>query len=1177
MANIIDELVFKISGDSSGLEKAAFGAANALEALGGKFKTIGDVIAVGVTAAAAAFGAIGTAAVAMGGNFEAQMSKVEAISGASADNMAMLADKAKEMGAKTKFSASESAQAFEYMAMAGWKTEQMLAGIAPVMSLAAASGENLARVSDIVTDAITAMGLKAEDAAHFADVLAAAATNSNTNVTMMGESFKYAAPLAGALGYSIEDVSVAIGLMANSGVKAEQAGTALRSIFSNLVEPPKAAAEAMEALGISATNLDGSVKPLSRLTEELRAAFAGLTQAEKVANAEAIAGKHAMTGLLAVVNAAPGDYDKLTEAINNAGGAAETMAETMNDNLQGQLVLMKSALEGLAIALYEKMQQPLTNAVKASISAIDELGASMRSGALKDATDKLAQGFSKFAEAALDLAVDALPVLVNILAGAAGAFGTLLNILQTLAPVIVPVVAGFAAFETALMIVPTIEKLKFAIMDLYAVMMAHPYALIAAGVVALVAAIGSLLYALAQKSDVMREATRETEKLRDGIDSLALSMAAARKEHSDNVKDIQTEADATGVLVAKIDELQEKAATSAKGTREHAKAQAELKTVVDTLNGAVEGLNLTYNMERNTLSQSVPQLEALVAARKEAAIAAANQKMAEEEAYNIVKLQQDIADKQAQITARRIEAAESLKVSEENVAAVVEIMTELKYNQIKATEEEINTLKDLSQENIAGHRIYQLLGEDYVWLDDGQQAMLQSLLGLNDGMNILEGMLRNANARFDEYITLANSAAAATANATNNMASYQEAKGKAALAAQYREMSEAREKQEKQADEDRKQAAKASADEIVRIEKQKADDINRLGGEITSALKNQYSEQKDAALNALDAEVEAVKRASEEKIRIYDAEYAEKMKLIDEEEAARLKAIQKEIDAIDQKTKAEDDAAKLADYNARVAELNIKINLAGDADQRARLNEELNKLTADWQRKELLAQRDEQKAALKQQIEDEKEAAKERREALKKELEEEKELEKQALDDKLALLKEERQTIQKQFEDMLKDEALKAEALKLLAKGQQEKVLALLDSYAPNWKTAGKKFADMLTEGVAKGTEDLLDILEDMLAKAVGLFGGIADAAKFDADFELKGVMAGGAADVGANPQYGAAPANDINIHINIDRPTVRSDEDIAALAKGVMNAGLKLQQDINVALGLNRAAIRGV
>ena len=282
-------------------------------------------------------------------DFEAQMKKVQAISGASGADFEALTAKAKEMGAATQFSATESAQALEYMAMAGWKTDDMLGGISGIMDLAAASGEDLGRVSDIVTDALTAFGLQASDSAHFADVLAQASSNSNTNVSMMGMTFKYVAPIAGALKYSIEDVGTAVGLMANAGIKGEQAGTSLRAMMTRLVDPPKEAGSAMDRLGITVKNADGTMKPFRQTMKDLRSTFAGLTDAEKAEAASAIAGQEAMSGFLAIVNASEADFDKLTTSIDNAEGAAGNMAKTVNDNLKGDLKSLSSVWESVQL------------------------------------------------------------------------------------------------------------------------------------------------------------------------------------------------------------------------------------------------------------------------------------------------------------------------------------------------------------------------------------------------------------------------------------------------------------------------------------------------------------------------------------------------------------------------------------------------------------------------------------------------------------------------------------------------------------------------------------------------------------------------------------------------------------------------------------------------------------
>ena len=314
-------------------------------------------------------------------DFQQQMSTVAAISGASGSELDALTAKAKEMGASTSFSATEAAKAFEYMGMAGWKSSEMMSGIAGIMNLAAASGEELASVSDIVTDALTAFGLKASDSAHFADVLAQAATNSNTNVGMMGYTFKYAAPIAGALGYSIEDVGIAIGLMANAGIKGEQAGTSLRKIFSSIASPADQAAQILDGWGISATDANGNVKPLLGTMKELRAQFKTLSKTEQLDKAYSLVGEEAKSGFLAMMNASDADFDKLVESLNNAEGAAQKMADIRLDNLAGDMEQLGGAWETFQLSIMEgKGADGLRSFVKGVTKDIDRLNEYLKDG-----------------------------------------------------------------------------------------------------------------------------------------------------------------------------------------------------------------------------------------------------------------------------------------------------------------------------------------------------------------------------------------------------------------------------------------------------------------------------------------------------------------------------------------------------------------------------------------------------------------------------------------------------------------------------------------------------------------------------------------------------------------------------------------------------------------------------
>lgn len=296
-------------------------------------------------------------------DFEAAMSEVKAISGATSEEFAQLTEKANQMGAVTKFTASESAEAFKYMAQAGWDAKEMMDGIEGLMSLAAASGEDLGTTSDIVTDALTAFGMSAKESGRFADVMAMAANATNTDVAKMGDTFKYVAPVAGALGYSIEDTAVAIGLMANNGIKASQAGTSLRSLLTNLTHPVGQAEDAINDLGISITNADGSVKPLSQTLQELRSKFSALSEAERAQYAAMLAGQEGMSGLLAIVNASDQDFADLTEQINNSSGAAQEMADIMMDNLSGKFELFTGALDSMKMSLGEKFKPYLMEAL----------------------------------------------------------------------------------------------------------------------------------------------------------------------------------------------------------------------------------------------------------------------------------------------------------------------------------------------------------------------------------------------------------------------------------------------------------------------------------------------------------------------------------------------------------------------------------------------------------------------------------------------------------------------------------------------------------------------------------------------------------------------------------------------------------------------------------------------
>lgn len=424
---------FHIRGDTK-LDSSGF--SKGIDKLGSAAKAGLGVLVKAGAAAVGALGAAGVAAIKVGSDFEAAMSEVQAISGATGSDLEKLSDAAKEMGATTKFSASESAEALKYMAMAGWDTEEMLNGLPGVINLAAASGEALGTVSDIVTDAMTAFGLSTEETSRFVDVLAQTANKSNTNVAMLGESFQYVAPVAGALGFSIEDTAVALGLMANSGIKASQAGTSLRTLFTNLTNPVGQSAKAIEALGISIQNSDGSMKSFSEIMGDLRGEFGKMTEAEKAQYAAMLAGQEGMSGLLAIVNASDSDFQDLAASIAQSNGAAEEMAQTMQNNLQGSITSFRSAAEGLGIAIYEGIKDKVKNTVDIGTDMLRQLREGFEQGGVEGlisaATNVVGQLLNGFVTAAPSLIDAGVQILMMVLNGIATLIPTLPAQAQTI-------------------------------------------------------------------------------------------------------------------------------------------------------------------------------------------------------------------------------------------------------------------------------------------------------------------------------------------------------------------------------------------------------------------------------------------------------------------------------------------------------------------------------------------------------------------------------------------------------------------------------------------------------------------------------------------------------------------------------------------------------------------------
>lgn len=519
------EVVIDTSLDTGGFEKG-------ISALGGIASKGLTASTVAISAVSAALSTCAGYAIKVGSDFEAGMSNVEAISSASAqsvttasgemvDGLTALTEKAKEMGATTKFSATESSQALNYMAMAGWDAQAMYDGLAGIMTLAAASGEDLATTSDIVTDALTAFGMQASESGHFADVLAQVSASANTNVGLLGETFKYVAPLCGTMGYSAEDASIAIGLMANSGIKGSQAGTALKTAIANMAAPTKAMAAQMAALGIEITNSDGSSKSLMEVMQNLRTSFDGLSESEQAAAASTIFGKESMSGMLAVINASDEDFAKLTESIYNCDGAAEQMAATMQDNLQGQVTILKSGVEGLGIAVYEKLQEPLKNLAVKGQEYIGQLTDAFNSdgfsGLVSEIGNVLADAVSMvmtYAPKLVDAAVDCIDAFI----------GGISSALPAIAPAAVQI--GTTLIEGIIKVVP---QLLSAGVQLLTALVEGAASAAPQLIVAFVEAVAAVIEALIEQAPALLQAGMDLlQALADGIlESLPIIAEAA--------------------------------------------------------------------------------------------------------------------------------------------------------------------------------------------------------------------------------------------------------------------------------------------------------------------------------------------------------------------------------------------------------------------------------------------------------------------------------------------------------------------------------------------------------------------------------------------------------------------------------------------------------------------------
>ena len=673
-------------------------AGQKIEAVGKKVESVGKGLTTHVTAPIMA---VGMAAVKVTSDFDSSMSKVKAVSGATGSEFEALRNKAREMGATTQFSASEAAEAMNYMAMAGWKTEEMMSGIGGIMSLAAASGEDLATTSDIVTDALTAFGKSAGDAGELADIMAAASSNANTNVSMMGETFKYAAPVAGALGISMQDTAIAVGLMANAGIKASQAGTTLRGGLSRLVGPTKQVKDAMNKYGIEVEkNADGSVN-LRETMKSLRKRMGQLSETEQTAAAKAIFGANAYAGWLAVINGSDKDFDKLTKAVDNSAGTAERMAKTMQDNLGGQLKILKSEMEELGISLGDVMMPKLREGVKWVQDLVDKFN--QMSTAEKEQIVKMAA-----VAAAIGPVVTVGGKLISTVGSVVTVGGKAIEMIGGLSTAASAGATGVGLLGGAMGALPIIA------------------------VVGGIAALAAITYKLGQGFE---DSQSKVVNLASGMDTTVRSAEATRKSLDDTVKSIDGLAKSEEETLSKTEanaKLAERYGTElsnlANKTNRTSSEQAKMRVLVDKLNKIYPDLNLAIDETTGNLNMSTDALKKNIAQLKEQAKAMAYNKIFEEELEKLVEVEKKVAEAEIAKDDAMAQGAEAAEREKQITAELNREQDELK-EALMALDEAV--------------RIHGAGSDEAA---EAERRLAEAQAQVNDGMINLNGTMVDSNA-----------------------------------------------------------------------------------------------------------------------------------------------------------------------------------------------------------------------------------------------------------------------------------------------------------------------------------------------------------------------------------------------------------------------------------------------
>lgn len=692
-----------------------------------KANLVSEAVISGIKNLANGIKTIAESAVESGASFEAAMSKTEALSGATGSELASLTAKAKEMGATTMFSASQSAEAFQYMALAGWKTGEMLEGIEPIMNLAAAADLDLAQASDIVTDYLTAFGLEAKDAGKFADQMAYAMASSNTSAEQLGEAYKGCAATAQSMGHSVEETTAILATMANAGVKGGEAGIALNAVMTRLATNTSECGDKLAEYGINIYNAQGEMNSLSSVLDGMARIWRDLTDQEQANIAKAIAGTNhyakfqtLMAGCSEEAAKSGKSFNDYSAALETCDGAAKRMADTMQDNLKGKLTILQSALEGLGIASYECFDESLKEGVDGAAEAVGRLTRSVESGDLGISMRKLSKSFGELVEGAVDFGEDALPVVINgltwvldnsdlIASGVTGIVAANMQ-MKVVGPAINAVTAAWGAHKLAT------ESAAVTQGVLNTAMSANPAGFLVTAIVGLTAAMVAFTIANKDSLNVMDDTTRATKELVENSRELNASYANSVANRQTAREGMENEAASCRKLVDELKDLQAK-------TDLTATEQARMQMIVDELNGAIPDLNLAIDEQTGLLNMSADALknnvEAMMAMAKAEAAREDLTKIAEDQ----YEAEKQLADLEEQLEAQK----QALVEAEKEYQAQLEYSTVLMdgnqnvinasataYSEAKNAVDELNQQIDATNQSIEGFTAEYQETADYI-------------------------------------------------------------------------------------------------------------------------------------------------------------------------------------------------------------------------------------------------------------------------------------------------------------------------------------------------------------------------------------------------------------------------------------------------------------------------------